>query len=174
MQLLPEKILTHAKQLPEGAPVAAKGLLHLGSRAAIDQALHRLAGRGQLLRAGRGLYVLPVESRFGTRPPSIEQVVSAVATQRGEVIAPSGAAAANALGLTSQVPVRAVYLTSGRTRTLNIGKQTIELHHAPRWQLALADRPAGQAIRALAWLGPERAETAMRTLKRQLPPMVMI
>jgi hypothetical protein len=174
MQLLPERILAHAKQLPEGAPVAAKGLLHLGSRAAIDQALHRLAGRGQLLRAGRGLYVLPVESRFGTRPPSIEQVVSAVATQRGEVIAPSGAAAANALGLTTQVPVRAVYLTSGRTRTLNIGKQTIELRHAPRWQLALADRPAGQAIRALAWLGPERAETAMRTLKRKLPPMVMI
>jgi hypothetical protein len=100
-------------------------------------------------------------------------VVSVVATQRGEVIAPSGAAAANALGLTTQVPVRAVYLTSGRSRTLNVGKQTVELRHAPRWQLALADRPAGQAIRALGWLGPEKAETAMRTLKRRLPPGAM-
>jgi hypothetical protein len=89
--------------------------------------------------------------------------------QRGEVIVSNGAAAANKLGLTTQVPVRSVYLTSGRTRTMNLGKQIVELRHAPRWQLTLADRPAGQAVRALAWLGPERAETALNALKRKLP-----
>lgn len=170
MQRLTERILAHATQLPEGSPVSAKGLLHLGNRAAVDQALHRLAARGQIQRAGRGVYVLPVENRFGTRPPTVEQVVSAVAAQRGEVIAPSGAAAANALGLTTQVPVRAVYLTSGRSRTLKLGKQSVELRHAPRWQLTLANRPAGEALRALAWLGPERAEEAIEMLKRKMPP----
>ena len=49
---------------------------------------------------------------------------------------PTGAAAANALGLTTQVPVRSVYLTSGRSRTMILGKQVIELQHAPRWQFA--------------------------------------
>ena len=170
MQRLTEQILEHARQQPEGTPVAAKSLLHLGNRAAVDQALSRLAERGRLLRAGRGVYLLPVTSRFGTRAPSVEQAVEALAAQRGEVIVSSGAAAANSLGLTTQVPVRSVYLTSGRTRKMNLGKQIVELRHAPRWQLAMAHRPAGQAVRALAWLGPERAESALQTLKRKLPP----
>lgn len=170
MQRLTEQILAHAKGLAEGTPVAAKGLLHLGNRAAIDQALSRLAERGQLIRAGRGVYLLPVTTRFGTRAPSVEKAVGAIARQRGEIIVPSGAAAANTLGLTTQVPVRSVYLTSGRTRTMSLGKQVVELRHAPRWQLAMAHRPAGEAVRALAWLGPEKAETALKTLKRKLPP----
>jgi predicted transcriptional regulator of viral defense system len=164
MQRLTEQIIEHATRLPEGSPVAAKSLLHLGNRAAVDQALSRLAERGKLLRAGRGVYLLPVTSRFGTRAPSVEQAVQAIAAQRGEVIVSSGAAAANSLGLTTQVPVRSVYLTSGRTRKMSLGKQIVELRHAPRWQLAMPHRPAGLAVRALAWLGPEKAEAALRTL----------
>jgi len=170
VQRLTEQILTHAEKLPEGTPLAAKSLLHLGNRAGVDQALSRLAERGQLIRAGRGVYLRPIKSRFGARAPSVEQAVEALGAQRGEVIVSNGAAAANALGLTTQVPVRSVYLTSGRSRTMTLGKQLVELRHAPRWQLALADRPAGQAVRALAWLGPEKAETALKALKRKLPP----
>ena len=172
MQRLTDQILAHAEGLPEGTPVAAKGLLHLGNRAAVDQALSRLKERGQLIRVGRGIYLRPITSRFGTRAPSVKQAVEALARQRGEVIVPSGAAAANTLGLTTQVPVRSVYLTSGRSRTMSLGKQVVELRHAPRWQLALANKPAGEAVRALAWLGPGRAEAALRTLKRKLPPAV--
>ncbi|WP_029010612.1 DUF6088 family protein [Azospirillum halopraeferens] len=170
MQRLTEQILQHATRLPEGTPVSAKSLLHLGNRAAVDQALSRLATRGKLIRAGRGVYLLPVTSRFGTRAPSVEQAVEALAAQRGEVIVSSGAAAANSFGLTTQVPVRTVYLTSGRTRKISIGKQIVELRHAPRWQLTMPHRPAGQAVRALAWLGPEKVEAALHTLKRTLPP----
>lgn len=170
MQVLSEQIMERAKTLPEGAPIAAKALLHLGSRAAVDQALSRLVRRGRLMRAGRGVYVRPLESRFGARAPAVETIVKAVSAQRGEVVASNGAAAANALGLTTQVPIRMVYLTTGRSRTLNVGKQTVEFQHAPAWQLLLADRPAGEAVRALAWLGPEKVETALTTLKRKLGP----
>ena len=143
-------IIEEANRRPEGATLCAKSLPHLGSRAGVDQALSRLARRGKLLRAGHGLYVLPVESRLGVRAPSIEKVVEAVAAQRGETIAPSGATAANALGLTTQVPVRTVYLTSGPSRILQVGGQRVELKHAPPWQLVLPHRLAGQAVRALA------------------------
>lgn len=172
MARLTEQILAHMAGLPEGTPVSAKGLLHLGNRAAVDQALSRLTERGQLIRAGRGVYLRLVASRFGMRTPSIEQAVEALASQRGETIVSSGAAAANALGLTTQVPIRSVYLTSGRSRKMSLGKQIVELRHAPRWQLALANRPAGEAVRALAWLGPEKAETALIALKRKMPPGV--
>ena len=53
---------------------------------------------------------------------------------------------------------------------MNLGKQVVELRHAPRWQLALAHKPAGEAVRALAWLGPEKAEAALKTMKRKLSP----
>lgn len=151
-----EQILSHAEGLPEGAPIAAKSLLHLGNRAAVDQALSRLAERGRLMRAGRGVYLRPISGRFGVPAPSVEKTVQALAAQRGEVIVSNGAAAANALGLTTQVPVRSVYLTSGRSRAMNLGQQVVELRHAPMWQLALADRPAGQAVRACARLAGAR------------------
>jgi hypothetical protein len=174
MERLSEQIMQHATALPEGTPLAAKGLLHLGKRAAVDQALSRLVAREQLIRAGRGVYLRPVQTRFGQRSPSIEHAVEALAQQRGEIIVPNGAAAANSLGITTQVPVRSVYLTSGRSRTLTMGKQSVELLHAPKWQLALAGKTAGQALRALAWLGPEEAEGALITLKAKLPSSVLM
>ncbi|ARQ14474.1 hypothetical protein NXC12_PE00881 (plasmid) [Rhizobium etli] len=170
MQKLTSQIMGHAERLPEGSALSAKSFLHLGNRAALDQALSRLAERGELVRAGRGIYMRPVKSRFGSRPPTVEQAVGAVAQQRGEIIVSNGAAAANSLGLTTQVPVRSVYLTSGRSRTMNLGQQSVELRHVPRWQLALADRPAGVAVRALAWLGPEKADEALSRIKRKLSP----
>lgn len=170
MQTLANQVLKHAAALPEGTPLVAKELLHLGSRAAVDQALSRLVQRGTLLRAGRGIYVLPVENRFGIRAPSAAKMVEGLANQRGETIVSHGAAAANALGLTTQVPMRAVYLTSGRSRRLKLGAQTVEFRHAPMWQLIFPGRAAGEVVRALAWLGPERTGEAIRKLRAKLSP----
>src|SRR5690606_10468212 len=107
------------------------------------------------LRVARGTYAAPVASRFGSHSPSPEKVVRALAEQRGEIVVPHGASAANALGLTQQVPIREVYLTSGRTRKLKLGRSEVLVKHAPHWMLTLATRPAGAAVRALAWIGPE-------------------
>ena len=78
-----DSIMKVAMTLPEGVPLAAKGLLHLGSRAAVDQTLSRLAARGELIRAGRGLYMRPVQTRFGPRSPSTEQAIEALAFAAG-------------------------------------------------------------------------------------------
>jgi hypothetical protein len=159
-----------AKGMPEGITLSAKALLHLGERAAVDQALCRLTREGKLLRVGRGIYAAPITTRFGTRAPAPEKVVETIAQTRGETIVPSGATEANALGLTTQVPVKLVYLTSGRSRSLRFGAQTVTFRHAPTWQLLKGPGSvAGQAVRALAWLGPEHAGSAMRKLVRTLP-----
>lgn len=167
MESLSKRILDEVATLPEATPICAKALLHLGKRAAVDQALSRLARRGQLPRVGRGLYLRPIETRFGTRAPSVETVLEALKTEGGEMIAPSGASAANKLGFTTQVPIRTVYLTSGRSRRLQFGAQTVELKRAPRWQLMLPGH-AGDVIRAFAWLGNERASELTSQLRRTL------
>ncbi|HRP21806.1 MAG TPA: DUF6088 family protein [Alicycliphilus sp.] len=169
MNTLPETILRQAQSLPEGGVLSPKEFLHLGSRAAVDQAFSRLAKAGKLLRVTRGAYAAPVASRFGSRAPAPEKVVQALAEQSGEIVVPHGASAANALGLTQQVPIREVYLTSGRTRKLKLGRSEVLVKHVPRWMLALGVRPAGAAVRALAWIGPSHANESLATLHRTLP-----
>ncbi len=169
MNTLPEIILQQARSLPEGGVLSPKEFLHLGSRSAVDQAFSRLAQTGKLLRVARGAYSAPVSSRFGSRAPAPEKVVQALAEQSGEIVVPHGASAANALGLTQQVPIREVYLTSGRTRKLKLGRSEVLVKHAPRWMLALGARPAGAAVRALAWIGPAHAGPSLASLRRTLP-----
>jgi len=170
MQPLAEQILVHTAALPEGAAFRAKELLHLGSRAGIDQALARMERAGAVSRISRGLYIRPGAGRFGRRTPSPGKVVSALASATGETVAIHGAVAANALGLSTQTPLRSIYLTSGRSRRVEIGGQTVELRHAPGWQLLLPERPAGDAVRALSWAGPKRAREAINALRRRLAP----
>lgn len=169
MNTLPETILLHAQSLPEGGVLSPKEFLHMGSRVAVDQAFSRLNKAGKLMRVARGTYVAPVSSRFGSRAPAPAKVVKALAEQSGETIAPHGASAANALGLTQQVPTREVYVTSGRTRKLKLGRSELLVKHAPRWMLVLGNGPAGAAVRALAWMGPTHAGSSLAALHRTLP-----
>ncbi len=80
-----------------------------------------------------------------------------------------GAAAANRLGLTTQVPMREVFLTSGRSRTLRLGSRVLEIKHAPHWQLLLGESSGGALLRALAWLGPEQAGEVMPQAHKMIP-----
>jgi hypothetical protein len=168
MSHLAETILSSARALPEGGLLSPKEFLRLASRAAVDQTLTRLTRQGKLLRIARGAYALPVASRFGDRPPSTTAVVQSIESASGEVVVANGAAKANALGLTTQVPTREVFLTSGRARMLHLGERTVELKHGSQWQLVLGKRPAGRAIRALSWLGPEQAPAALKILHAKL------
>ena len=169
MSILIENVLATASKLSEGEILSPKDFLHLGSRMAIDQTLSRLAKQGQLIRISRGVYVAPIISRFGSRPPTVEKTVKSLATKTGETIVPHGAAAANALGLTTQVPIREIFITSGPSRKLTFASRFVELKHVPHWQLIMSDKLAGMAIRALAWLGRTHIETGLAKLCTQLP-----
>ena len=164
MPSLPKRIMEHVSVLPEAAPICPATLLHLGKRAAVDQALARLARAGRLMRIYQGVYMRPVETRFGLRAPRIGAALQALSALWGETIVPCGGSAANRLGLTTQNPVREIHLTSGRNRNLHFGQVTVELRHAPRWQLVAPHGKAGEAIRALAWLGPKEVEEGLEAI----------
>ena len=170
MRGLPKQIMEHASALPEAAPICPGTLLHLGRRAAVDQALARLARAGHLMRICQGVYMRPVETRFGRCAPSIGKAIERLSALWGETIVPCGGSAANRLGLTAQNPVREVYLTSGPNRRLTFGNTTVELRHAPRWQLLAPHRKAGDVIRALAWLGPQGTDDSLDAALPGLSP----
>ena len=161
MKSLPERIMGYAEAKPEATPIQAEDLLQFGDRAAVSRALSRLARSERLLRICRGVYMRPIETRFGLRAPSLEQAITALASLWSETIVSNGGDAANWLGLTTQNTVRTVYLTSGPDRLLSFGAHQVELRHAPSWQLAVPNRNAGTVIRAVAWLGPNEIEASL-------------
>ena len=168
MSGLSRRIMEYAEALPEATPLCPSALLHLGNRAAVDQALSRLARSGSLMRIYRGIYMRPVKTRFGQCAPCVRMALEALSALWGETIVPSGGSSANRLGLTTQNPLREVHLTSGPNRRLRFGKNSVELRHAPRWQLAVPHRKAGDVIRALAWLGPDEVEHGLDTILPKL------
>lgn len=152
--------MKQAEILPEGALLRPKDFLHLGNRPAVHQAFSRLARRNRLMRICQGVYVRTIETRFGKCPPDFNKVIAALSELWGEVIVPSGGGAANFLGLTTQVPMRLSYLTSGPSRQLQFYTK-VNLRHVPRWQLVAPNRPAGTLIRALTFLHPDETEEAL-------------
>lgn len=164
-----QKIREYIAEQPEGALIATKELQHLGSRAAINQALSRLAKYKQIMHIRRGLYAKPTLTRWGPCPPSVESVVQFIASSTGEVVARHGGMIANALGLTTQMPIRYVYLTSGRSRRVRVRNHSFELLHAPKWQLMMPAKYAGDVIRAIAWFGEARIGESLKRTWAQVP-----
>ena len=165
MQTTSQAIKAYAEALPEGATLSARELLHLGERAAVEQALSRLVRRGELLRVTRGLFALPVKTRFESRAPSVEALVEHIAKSTGERVSQSGVSAANLLGISTQNPSRQIYWTSGPSRHLDLGAQSVELKHVPSWQLPAPNSRAGHTFRALACFGKFEAAQALTRIK---------
>ena len=94
MRGLPKRIMEHAGVLPEATPLCPAALLHLGKRAAVDQALLRLARSEKLMRICQGVYMHPVETRFGLRGTPCRQgnrrIVGALGRDDGAVWRGSG------------------------------------------------------------------------------------
>ena len=161
MRSLSDQIMEYAEALPEGALICPNALLHLGSRPAIYQALSRLTCKDRLRRIFQGVYMRTIETRFGRRGPGVDKVIPELSELWGETIVPSAGAAANLLGLTDQVPMRRIYLTSGPNRRLRFATGEVDLRHAPHWQLVAPNRPAGTLVRALIFLSRQETEEAL-------------
>jgi hypothetical protein len=130
----------------------------MGSRAAVDLALHRLLLKGTIRRVIRGLYDYP---RFSTLlnqelSPDMDQVAQALARKFGWRIQPSGAAAQNLLGLSTQVPARIVYLSDGPNRSYRVGKTALVFDHTALKEAGFKRPESGLIVQALKAFGQER------------------
>ncbi len=142
----------------------------LGSRPAVESTLRRLKANGTIRQLARGLYDYPVEHPIlGVVAPSADAVARALTVRDAVRLQPSGAYAANILGLSEQVPSRVVFLTDGSNRKVKLGKQEIVLQHTTPRNMATAGRKSGTLIQALRYLGPEQVnDQVIAILRRQI------
>ncbi len=170
-QAIDSRILAAIHSRGRGSVFVPADFLDIGSRDAVDVALHRLARQGTIRRLSRGVYDFPMEHPvLGQLAPSAEAVAQALAGRDCARLQPAGAYAANALGLSQQVPAKAVFLTDGPTRTVKIGPMTIQLRRTTPRNMEAAGRLSGLLIQALRELGQEHVTQERREhLKRTLP-----
>ncbi len=158
-QSIEKKVLTQIKAKGRGSVFTPNDFLGIGNRTAIDQALGRLTKTGIIRRLVRGLYDYPEKHpKLGNLPPNYERIAKALAGRDSLKIQPSGAYAANLLGLTEQVPAKIVFLTDGPNRTVQINKQQIVLKRTTPKNMAAAGRISGLVIQALRYLGREHTD----------------
>ena len=155
MNTIQDTILDRIRGQGRGKVFTPKDFLDLGSRDAADQSLSRLVKGGEIQRLGRGLYHFPrINERLGIPiGPDLDEIADALARQTGSRVVPSGAVAANRLGLSTQVPAKPVYLTDGRTREVKIGSTTFQLRHAAPKEFPVGCRTSAMVFQALRHLG---------------------
>lgn len=170
-QAIDARVLATIHGRGRGSVFVPADFLGIGSREAVDLALHRLARKGTIRRLARGVYDFPKEHPvLGPLTPSAEAVARALAGRDQTRLQPAGAFAANTLGLSEQVPAKAVFLTDGPARTVKIGMTTIQLRRTTARNMATAGRLSGLLIQALRELGQEHVTPERREhLKRTLP-----
>ena len=172
MQTVANKILNRINGKGDGFSFTAKDFLDLGTRGAVDMALSTLASSGKIRRIRRGLYDYPRYSELlgSLLAPDFDQVAHAMARKAGIRIQPSGALAANLLGLSEQVPAKIVYLTDGRSRTIRIGSQTITFKQTSPKEL-LPNEKTALVVHALRFLGKEAVtDEIIHKLRKILSP----
>jgi hypothetical protein len=164
------RVLAAIRDRGRGSVFVPADFLEFGSREAVDITLHRLARKGTIRRLARGVYDFPRQHPvLGPLSPSAETVAQALAARDRTRLQPAGAYAANTLGLSEQVPAKAVFLTDGPSRTVKIGRTTIQLRRTTARNMAAAGRLSGLLIQALRELGekyvtPERRAHLRRTI----------
>ena len=148
------KILRRIHSRKRGWVFTPDSFADLGTRQAVDLALLRHRNSGLIRQLARGLYDYPkTDPQFGLLQPSTDDIAKTLAGRDATRLQPSGAYAANLLGLSTQVPTKVVYLTDGRTRTVQIGQRQIILKHTTPRNMATAGRSSGLVIQALRHLG---------------------
>lgn len=167
-----QKVQQYIQKTPRGKPFTTGALVRFGARAAIDQALSRLATAGKVVRLTRGVYVRPEKNRFvGQVLPEPFKVAEAIAKRTNEQIQVNGAEAARQLGLSTQVPAKPVFLTTGQSRRFNLGGLEVTLKHVSRKKIPMPESKAGLAILALWYLGKNLAShEAIKKIEEKLSP----
>jgi hypothetical protein len=163
-------VLARIRKMKPGTLFKPRDFADLGSRTAVASALSRHLRTGVVKQPARGLYQVPeTDAVLGDLQPTPDQIANALAGAHRLKLQPSGAYAANLLGLSDQVPQRIVYLTDGTPRQVRIGRQRIVLRRTTPRNMATAGRISGLVIQALRHLGRRHVDRAViRKLRARL------
>lgn len=148
------RIAKALKTYPKGFVLFVNDFLDYGNPESVKKALLRLKEKENLVRLAHGIYLYPkVDKELGILFPTTEEIAKAIARRDKARIILTGVHALNKLGLSTQVPMKVVYLTDGAARTVTVGKRTIAFKKTSPKNLLITGELSGLAIQALKTIG---------------------
>lgn len=175
MLSIEKQIEKSIKSKPKGTLVLPDDYLSYGSSDAVRKALDRLQDKQVIVRVAQGIYVRPKISKLiGVLTPSAEEVAAAIAKRDRIRTLPTGSYALNALGLSTQVPMKIVLLTDGSPREIKVGKRTIKFKKTTPKNLSAKGDISKLVIQALKEIGinnqtPTEEARIIELLKKENP-----
>ncbi|WP_109438541.1 DUF6088 family protein [Aquimarina sp. AU119] len=131
-----------------------------GNYEAIRKSLQRLTKDDRIKRIAKGIYFLPkMHKRLGIIYPHAEQIAKAIAKRDKARIIATGSTALNLLGLSTQIPLKVVFLTDGSPRNIKVGNQTIQFKKTNPKNLSIEHRLTNLIIQALKEIGEKHVTT---------------
>lgn len=173
MESIDGQIIRKINKAKGGALFFIEDFIGFGSSEAIRKALERMVKKGEVSRVSRGMYArLKTHDVFGEIQPSTEEIAQAIAKRDKARIIPTGVLALNALGLSTQVPMKLVYLTDGSARTVIIGKRSIKFKKSSPRNFRAIGEINKLVIQALKEIGKENVtneevEVILKHLRKQ-------
>ena len=163
---------------PRGSIFFRNNFSKIGSAEAIRQSLNRLEKKGVLVRLAHGIYLYPKKHKtLGVIHPSLDDVANAVAKRDKARIIPTGVQALNKLGLSTQVPINAVYLIDGPSRSIKIGKGSIKFKKVNPKIFSVKNDMNMLAIQALKELGEDHVDdiikTRLKNILKEINPEIL-
>lgn len=174
-QTIENKALSRIYGNGRGWAFSQNDFAELGSRSAIDLALHRLTNQATIRRVIRGIYDYPrysdlLQQEIG---PDIYQVADALARKFGWRIQPSGSAAQNLIGLSTQVPSQYSFQSDGPDRCYLVGNTSLQFKHGALKEAGLRHRESGLIVQAIKTLGEANITDETINAIRQWLPQTM-
>ncbi|MCF8309156.1 MAG: DUF6088 family protein [Bacteroidales bacterium] len=151
-----ENIIKHIDKAKAGTIFYPDDFNSYGSNDAINIALHRLARLEYIKRLAHGIYAKPYKSKYiGEVYPGAEEIAKAIAKRDKARLLPTGLAAQNKLGLSTQVPMNFVYYTDGPARTIKLEHATITFRKASPKKMALRGKISKLVVMAMTAIGQD-------------------
>lgn len=171
MQSIANKILSRVHGRGRGWAFSTNDFISEFTREQIDNALSNLTKDGKIRRVYRGIYDY---SKYSTildqyLSPNFDQVAQAMARKFNWRIQPSGDAALNLLGLSTQVPGRIIYLSDGPNRKYTIGNYTLEFKKSALKDVGFKHKESGLIVQALKALGKKQvAKISFQDIRKKI------
>jgi len=151
------RIEKHIKSKSRGVIMFPDDFSIFGTSESVRKSLQRLVEKNIIRRIAKGIYVRPKISKYiGEVLPTVEDIAIAISRRDRIKIIPTGITALHSLGLSTQVPLKLVYLTDGAPREIKIGKRSIKLKKTTPKNLLVKGKISGLVIQALKEIGKEK------------------
>jgi hypothetical protein len=175
MQTIEEQVLKKVRDYKRGKIFFPDHFYQFGSEDAVHKALSRLEEDGKLVRLAHGIYLYPkTDPQLGVLKPGLDKIAEAITKRDKAKIIPAGALALNKLGLSTQVPMNAVYLTDGSPRSIQVGNRKIKFKRTVPKNLKAKGEISSLVIQALKEIGKvnvteQQKEKIAELLKKEKP-----